>query len=349
MEKFTQDYLTFQYPQWVCQPINLTLEEVDDPYEVIAAFFDCYKLHQSRLCLKRLLEDALNRENEQAINHLTFHDHMLKQVEAAWLVLQRQPAIKKVLDTNAGNNPTALLNLIVAAIKPERIFLLGTNPLDLLIVTPDNARRSLKDYGTIIEFSCLNDETVNASVIRSAELSKHLQEGHLFYSRVCQPANVLYEQEFTAPLPNPPKGLQNLTEASKHHFEVGFNRAEGFLKSATYHQEIGQNELAAFMLHQAVELAARALLLALTGKDIQTHDLSVLKKQCVRCNPHLKSYFLSESGSDERLLILLDKAYKSARYETDFKILFSDLCILKKNVTVLLTQLKASMIPQATA
>jgi HEPN domain-containing protein len=343
MEQPTQNYLALQYPQWVYQPLNLTLEEVEDPYEVLAAFFDCYTLHQSRLCLKRLLEDALNAENEQAINHLTLHDNILKLIEAAWLVLQRQPAIKKVLNTTAGDNPASILNLIVAAIRPERVFLLGTNPLDLLIVIPDDARRSLKEYETIIELANLHDETANASVIKSADLFKYLKEGNVFYSRVCQPVNVLYEEGSANPIPEPSKNLERLTQTFIRHFEIGFSRAEGFLKSAIYHQSQGENELAAFMLHQAVELAARALILTFTGKDIQTHDLNILKKHCVRCAPQLKSYFLCVANSDDRILTSLSKAYKSARYETNFKISCSELSILKEKVAVLLIEPQKAM------
>lgn len=343
MAKSTQNYLGLQFPEWVDRPLNLTLEELEDPYEVIAAFFDCYRLHQSRLCLKRWLEDALNGENEQAMHHLTLHDKILKLIEAAWSLLQRQPAIKKVLDTDKQDHVNSILSLIVAAIKPERVFLLGTNPLDFLIVIADNIRRRLNEYETIVEFAYLNDERANASIIKSAALLKYLQEGHIFYSRVCQPANVLYEQTSASPLPIASKNLESLTETSIRHFEVGYNRAEAFLKSATYHQNQRENELAAFALHQTVELAARALILTLTGKDIQTHDLNLLKKQSVRCVPQLKDYFICDDDSDGRFLTPLNKAYKGARYDTNFKISSSDLHTLKEKVVVLLTELKKAM------
>lgn len=347
MTKSTRDYLGLQFPEWVDHPLNLTIEEIEDPYEVIAAFFDCYRLHQSRLCLKRWLEDALNGENEQAVHHLTLHDKILKLIEAAWSLLQRQPAINRVLDKDKQDHANSILSLIVTAIRPERVFLLGTNPLDLLIVIADNVRRSLKEYETIVEFAYLNNETANASIIKSVDLLKYLQEGHIFYSRVCQPANVLYERNSTNPLPCPSKNLESLTETSIRHFEVGFSRAEGFLKSATYHQSQGENELAAFTLHQAVELASRALILSLTGKDIQTHDLNILKKQCVRCAPQLKSHFLCDTDSDGRFLTSLNKAYKSARYETNFKMSGSDLFTLQEKVAVLLDELKKVLSEQA--
>lgn len=52
---------------------------------------------------------------------------------------------------------------------------------------------------------------------------------------------------------------------------------------------------------------------------------------------------MSEGDPDERFLMLLNTAYKNARYETNFKVGYDDLCTLNERVTLLLAELKRSV------
>jgi len=109
-------------------------------------------------------------------------------------------------------------------------------------------------------------------VLRSADLLKHLQKGHLFYSKVCVPANLVYAKGIVPELPVAQKRFADVKTAAICHFEAGFKPAEGFLQAAKLQLEQEQKALTVFMLHQAAELGIRALILALSGQDIRSHE-----------------------------------------------------------------------------
>lgn len=332
MKDLPKTWPLLKYPEWHNQPLNLTIEEIKDPLSVISAFFDCYKLSESRICLQQWLEVALQREDVDARNLFVLHNNIVRLAEAAWLILQQRPSVSMVLDKHDSLNIDAVLQLIVAAVNPERIFLLGSNPIYLLIVMPDKAQRPFKEYETLIEFALLDQESITFSVHRSADLLRQLQSTHIFYSLACNSANVVYENGIAGNLPRIPDNLGELRAAAVLRFEPGFKRAEAFLRSAIHNYEQHEKEIAAFMLHQAAELACRALLLVFTGQEVRTHEVSVLRKHCNRCAPQLKKIFSSGDESEEQLLLLLDKAYKNARYAVDYEILDSQVELLIKKV-----------------
>ncbi len=84
-EQLRQKLLT-QLPEWHKQPLQLSIAQMDDPYSVLAYFFECYSLPDIRICLKELLNDALRAENVDAADHVSTHADIEKLVEAAWII-----------------------------------------------------------------------------------------------------------------------------------------------------------------------------------------------------------------------------------------------------------------------
>ena len=77
-----------QYPEWHRKPLRLTLNELMQPHQVFAEFFEMYNLPGIRACLRQWLEDALRAENVYAADHLYTCNHVERLVEAAWLMRQ---------------------------------------------------------------------------------------------------------------------------------------------------------------------------------------------------------------------------------------------------------------------
>lgn len=76
------------YPEWHQQPLCLSLQEIEQPQQVLIQFFDTYNLPAIRACLKQWLEDALRAQNVAAADHFFTCQHIEKLVEAAWLIHQ---------------------------------------------------------------------------------------------------------------------------------------------------------------------------------------------------------------------------------------------------------------------
>lgn len=86
------------------------------------------------------------------------------------------------------------------------------------------------------------------------------------------------------------------------------------------------------MLHQATELAFRAVLETCNGCCKKTHELRQLREQCRRCAPALCELFPDDPGEERRLLDILEAAYSGARYGGDFNVHNSDVALLTGRV-----------------
>jgi hypothetical protein len=256
-----------EYPDWHNQPFCLTVEEIEHPLKVLEAFFDCYHLPQARAGLKEWLDNSLRTEAVNGARMLFIHDSINKLVEAAWQILQRRHVLGQFTGETDLNS---IIPLIVMAMAPERIYLLSKSPTDLLIVMPDKSQRPFSEYEHLIETVSMNQEGFYFSLHSSAELHKQLQKGHILYSISCTPDNLIYDNGLAPGLPLTAIKLNELRKEAEERFKPGFQKATAFLSAANQQYTSGEREMAAFMLHQATELALRALILSLTGQDKTT-------------------------------------------------------------------------------
>ncbi|MCH5716101.1 HEPN domain-containing protein [Niabella hibiscisoli] len=100
----------------------------------------------------------------------------------------------------------------------------------------------------------------------------------------------------------------------------GLLKAREFLAGAELYRLRQQYKMAAFMLHQCAEQALQALLKAGTGYHSQTHNIERLLQLCCLVSPQLASLFPLHTEAGKRLLHLLQKAYISARYASDYRV-----------------------------
>ncbi len=327
-----------EYPDWHYQPLRLLKSEIDNPMGVISEFFSAYKLPQARKHLKEMLEDAMCNVEVYAINYLTLYDDIEKLVEAAWLVLQAEKADAQkgaMISQLQDKVLVAILQLLVAAIRPERIFLLSWQEhrlVDLLIVVPDTSARPFSYYETLIETAFCNVPELCFSLIQAHALAQHIAEGHLFYLSSCTEEKQVYS---SSPLDLPGVAAAKKEEVrTKAHeqFTGGMDRAAIFLEGAKTYFEAGNNGMALFMLHQATELTFRAIIMVLTGYEVKEHKIAVLQKHTRRCAPELNQVLPADTDKEKGLLALLDSAYLKARYTDNFTASNEDVLLLLDRV-----------------
>jgi hypothetical protein len=85
-----------EMPDWHQQPLNLTVAEITDPYQVLKEFFNGYHLTDIRFCLREWLGTALRTDEVMEMDYLNLHDNLVKLAEAAWLLHQKNKADKAV-------------------------------------------------------------------------------------------------------------------------------------------------------------------------------------------------------------------------------------------------------------
>lgn len=338
MQQEVKGRVLTQYPDWHYQPLRLSLDQMANPLNVLSKFFDGYHLPQARHLLKKWLDAAMILHEEHYHNHIPIYDEVEKLVEAAWLILQHSkknntgktffsPGTYKI---KGDDSLSAVIELLVRAIQPERIFLLhsGSKLIDLLIVIPDSSQKPFSHYEVIVDVACLNYKEVNFSLHQSNELNRHIEEGHLFYLTACTNDNLVYDNG-AAPFPvTPSLKLAEVKAAAKEKFDGGMSKANSFFEGAKTYFEADNFSLTLFMLHQATELTFRAIICAFVGRDVKEHHISILKRHTRRCAPELNLVFPADTEKEQQLLQLLDKAYLDARYSSSFTVCKEDLLIL---------------------
>ncbi len=310
------------YPDWHYQPLRLLKDEIANPIEVVKEFFSGYTLPQWRKHFKEMLEDAMCAVEVYSVNYLTLYDAIEKLVEAAWLLLQsqRKEGINSAVKSG-GESLSSILQLITAAMQPERIFLLSHKEgqlIDLLIVMPDTSAKPFNYYEAIITTVCCGIAEVSFSLHLSSRLEKQVSEGHPFYRLVCTEDKLVYSAEGTA-VPLPSSGSQEEFKAkAQQQFNLGFARSETFFESAKGSLESGDVATAMFFLHQSAELSLRALIRSLSGNEVKEHSLGILAKHIRRFSPALAALFAPSQGEERERILLLESAYLKGRYSDSF-------------------------------
>lgn len=240
-----------------------------------------------------------------------------------------------------------VIAFLTASLSPEKIFLLhhsiaqdNTEHFDFLVVLPESNQTSFSAYEEVISMANIEQAHVNVSLHKAATLYKQLEEGHLFYSIVCNKENLVYDDGLSV-LPRANKmWMQTAIEKANAVFLNSCKKAGSFLQTANDYCAANDTGMAAFMLHQSIELLLRGLITALLGSCTKTHCFKELKKPLKRCAPELQYLVSAGEAEENRLLHLLEKAYLESRYSDAFEISNRDIELIKAAAEKLQEQVK---------
>jgi HEPN domain-containing protein len=172
------------------------------------------------------------------------------------------------------------------------------------------------------------------------EVYKHLRDGHIFYSAVCSVDLMVYDNKRVTLPEKPNIDISTMKVNARNSFDNPFLIAKSFLDGAEYFATTGQHKPAAFLLHQATEHALRALLVSLTGLTAYGHNLKSLIRHSCFCAPDLDIIF--PKNTEEELFDLLNNAYVSARYSSDYEISQGQIMLLLDRVNSIISQTEQS-------
>ncbi len=228
-----------------------------------------------------------------------------------------------------------LVQLLVAALKPEKIYMAEHQPsgegtthiIDLLIVLTSD--KPIPELEPLMQIGGLKDERVRCTLYNEQRLLHALEHEHVFYTLHCVPENLVYDNGRKA---YPVLSLEQ-TAALKAGIVRDFSRHLGavdrFLACAEdTRREEQQSGLAGFFVHQSVETVYRSLIRVLDGYDKRCHQIRALQKAVRLCAPQLQSVFPDNTKQEQRLLDLLEDCYLRGRYDDGFTIADNDLDVL---------------------
>ncbi|MEQ8471802.1 MAG: HEPN domain-containing protein [Marinoscillum sp.] len=242
-----------------------------------------------------------------------------------------------------------VVKLIIETIAPQMIFEIkhpsagnqNTAITDLLIVIPDGRQKRLSELEPILDLVTVSDRRLSCSIHTSDHIIDRLKSGHIYFSLVCIPQNLIYgslpdqgDANGRGVIPDKPKLLDHMIVEAQKTFETGHQKAQEFHESALNQP---QRSLGLFMLQQAAELVFRSVTLALYGHQKKTHSFKVLKQITRRVAPALNEVFPANTSEEKRLLHLLEEAYINGRYSGDFEVSEEDFQTLYHRVEKLIS------------
>lgn len=352
------------YMEWELKPRELTKEEIANPYLVINDLFDFAHLPSIREMLWQWLKATVTStyciylDRNEKYDLIYFYEKIQKLIEAAHLIHKE---VKNVSRENESYESDCLLptltpqplacpelikptlEKIISTCKADQVFLTscyidadmnlkGHACYDLLILLPGTANQPFDQYHKLLE-ETVEGVSISGKFLKTEEVHKSIKKGNIFYTLYCTKENLIHDS-LNQPLPAPLEDvdIEIIKQKASNIFNEVLQKAKGFLQGAVHHLGQNQEDLASFMLHQATELAYRALLLSITGHNYTTHNLYKLRRKCMSLSTLISKVFPLDSEPENNLYALLQKAYIKARYKEDYHIQNEDLEVLLKRV-----------------
>lgn len=194
-----------------------------------------------------------------------------------------------------------------------------------LLLLPEGGNKTLQQWEDQLEQS-VSGFPITVLALYVNRFVSWLKEGHPFACKVQDSAPLLYKK----PAFMPETGTAVIMKAQE--YTTAIKLATEFMAGAELYKLRGVYKMAVFMLHQAVEQALRALLLAGTGYYANLHNIERLLRYASLVSYQLPDIFNKALPTDKQLLCLLQKAYIGARYEKDFTVRERELEVLFKKV-----------------
>lgn len=329
---------------------RLTLAETERPILAIKRFFKAYKYEEWQEILADWVEYGLSKvsicEATGECAEIIQYELLESLLEAIYLIwLQDEDICYPKRRFRKLDGRKSVIELLVAALEPELIFEVNrphstsstrASYRDLLIILLDKNHRPFKDLEPTIEMITAGEDNVYCSLHKFSGLHQSLEAGHVYFSRVCIPENVVYQRTFTKLPVAPAEKMLQVLKKSKEEFTIGLDKAEKCYQGARHYQQIQAPALAMFALHQAVEMVFRTVAISLYGHEKKTHSIKTLKRYNRRLAPQLNDVFPADTPKEERLLMILEDAYLNGRYNMKYEVDHSDVDTIFNRVAHLL-------------
>jgi HEPN domain-containing protein len=340
---------------WRDYPLNLDEAELLNPYRIIKEFFNDYSLSQYREMLYEWLEHGLSPKaaNEfiDTTDLIKVYENLQKLYSAAWLIHQRScdnpylkveqnrtvaaPANVYQLNSSLLSVDKALISRLVSVIihkvpSVQVILYLGTNPqgnIYLLVLTAGSEQRQAHEISSTIEESCKEITSVTALVHHASELVNAVNDGNLFFSKALGCPVTYLSGGLLLPVA---KSLNSIivNQKAEAKWERWHQQGKDFLKGAEYYLNSGADKAALFSLHQCAECLLIAIIRAVLGYRVNSHNLSRLLSLTEMFTGDIANVFELSDQEYLRLFGILKQAYVGVRYKDTFELDTKDLDII---------------------
>ena len=210
---------------------------------------------------------------------------------------------------------------------------------DLLIVVNYKQLTDMATYWYKAEDRIIQDPSIKTPigliVHTLSEVNDKLGQGQYFFRDIIREGIALYELKgyrFAEPKPLNPQEAYDL---ANEYFEDWIKASTSFLDTYQYLTNKGENNHAAFELHQAVERLYGCYLLTTTLYSPSTHNIRKLRALVEANDERLRAVWPDEDRFQRRSFERLRDAYVKARYSKHYKIAEDELTWLGERAETL--------------
>ena len=187
----------------------------------------------------------------------------------------------------------------------------------LFILTANEEQRQAQALSSMIEESCQPLAKVVALVHYQSFVTNHSIKDNAFVRMVLNCPVIYLSGNMVLPEQQSQKLLftERLEDSKWHHWQ---NQGRDFLNGANYYIKEGSINAALFSLHQSAECLLTAIIKAVLGYRVSSHNLSILLRLTQMFTADLSQVFNLNDDASMHIFEMLKHAYVNVRYKDTF-------------------------------
>lgn len=255
--------------------------------------------------------DFSTSNNTNTVNHINITPETNPSEFSKWT--RQTGSLLHIASEYTGLKP--VLDLIVAAIEPERIFLLSHPAMEefeiksckeILLVVDEEKIQSKAALKGLIRLACMRQQDVILSFHSSNEMESGLNNGHAYYSSHCKEEFLVFSGSRYRLSQTSEEVMVELSNEITETFDLEIKQAFLFLDAARQNADNKVYNISALMLHQCLEKLYMAIIGIFGSYLPKTHNLFKLKTMAAKYYPQISEII------DESVLESLSMAHESA-------------------------------------
>jgi hypothetical protein len=191
---------------------------------------------------------------------------------------------------------------------------------ELIILLPSSDKLHITEIRPLVAMVLSRYPEYHFRIFYTQEIKRSLDYGSMVFYPICRDENQVYQSGcYHTELSNGMTAKVVLNKA-KQNFKTEWKKVSDFKEGFEFYLKQDNYPLAAFMLHQVIELSYRTAELLVIGREKISHAVRNHQRLMYQYVPELGLIFNPDDEKDMTLLTLLDEAYRSVRYEHTYLI-----------------------------
>lgn len=220
---------------------------------------------------------------------------------------------------------TELITRLTKLIPIERIYLNDfeykeTKFKELIILLPSSSKLHITEVRPLVNVVMAGYPEYRFRMCYIQEIKHALHYGSMVFYTICREEKLVYQSECHHTELSTDLCAKSVLKKAKRNFKKEWKKVTDFRAGFDFYLKQENYPLAAFMLHQVIELSYRAAELLVIGKEKISHSVRNHQKLMQQYVPELGVIFNEADEDEMSLLALLDEAYRSVRYEDTYAV-----------------------------